>query len=66
MIETMFKTWFTDAVASTFVVAVILAVSGGVCAFLLRRNAEQRSVSTRRRCPRDSRVEVPVAQSGDA
>jgi EmrB/QacA subfamily drug resistance transporter len=36
MIEAMFKGWFTDAVASAFVVAVILAAAGGVCAFLLR------------------------------
>jgi len=34
--DAMFKTWFTNAVASTFVVAVILAAAGGLCAFLLR------------------------------
>lgn len=36
MMKTMFQGWFTDAVASTFVVAVILAVIGGLCAFALR------------------------------
>ena len=36
MMETMFKGWFTNAIASTFVVAVILAVIGGLCALLLR------------------------------
>ena len=28
MMKTMFQGWFTDAVASTFVVAVVLAVAG--------------------------------------
>jgi EmrB/QacA subfamily drug resistance transporter len=36
MMETLFKGWFTDAIASAFVVAVILAVVGGVCALALR------------------------------
>ncbi len=36
MMETMFRGWFTNAIASTFVVAVILAVIGGLCALLLR------------------------------
>jgi predicted MFS family arabinose efflux permease len=36
MMEALFQTWFTNAVASTFVVAVILAVVGGLRAFLLR------------------------------
>ena len=36
MMKTLFQTWFTNAVASTFVVAVALAVAGGLCAFALR------------------------------
>ncbi len=36
MMRTLFQSWFTDAVASTFVVAVVLAVAGGLCAFALR------------------------------
>jgi len=35
MIESMFKGWFTDAIASAFIVAVVLAVVGGLCALLL-------------------------------
>jgi hypothetical protein len=35
MIESMFKGWFTDAIASAFIVAVVLAVIGGLCALLL-------------------------------
>jgi EmrB/QacA subfamily drug resistance transporter len=46
MMETMFKGWFTSAVASTFIVAVILAVIGGLCALLLRRSAEGARVGT--------------------
>jgi len=32
----LFKSWFTNAVAGTFVVAVALALIGGLCALLLR------------------------------
>jgi hypothetical protein len=52
MKETMLKGWFTDAVASTFVVAVILAAIGGLCAFLLRRTAKERRASPRKRTRR--------------
>jgi EmrB/QacA subfamily drug resistance transporter len=40
MMSSLFKGWFTNAVASTFVVAVILAVIGGLCAFLLRSHVQ--------------------------
>jgi EmrB/QacA subfamily drug resistance transporter len=40
MMEAMFRGWFTDAMAGTFVVAVILAVAGGLCAFFLRSHVE--------------------------
>jgi len=43
--ETAFKTWFTNAIASTFVVAVVLAVIGGLCAFLLRSHVKDEQVS---------------------
>lgn len=35
MMETLFQTWFTNAVATAFVVGVVLAAIGGVCAILL-------------------------------
>lgn len=35
MMEKLFMGWFTDAMASTFVVAVVFAVAGGLCALLL-------------------------------
>jgi EmrB/QacA subfamily drug resistance transporter len=66
MIETMFKGWFTDAVASTFIVAVVLAVIGGLCAFLLRRNAREARVPMEAKAPAGSSVEAAVAQTGDA
>ena len=36
MMATLFQSWFTSAIATTFVVAVALAVVGGLCALLLR------------------------------
>ncbi len=45
MMETMFRGWFTDAIASTFVVAVVLAVAGGLCALLLRSHVATESVT---------------------
>jgi MFS family permease len=35
MMEKLFMSWFTESMASTFVVAVALAVAGGLCALLL-------------------------------
>ncbi len=40
MMDALFQGWFTDAVASTFVVAVGLAAAGGVCALLLRSHVQ--------------------------
>jgi len=34
--KTMFQGWFTDAVAEAFVVAVVFAAAGGLCALALR------------------------------
>jgi EmrB/QacA subfamily drug resistance transporter len=56
LMQTMFKGWFTNAVASTFVVAVIFAVVGGLCALLLRRNAAEAVVA----------ADAAVAPTGDA
>jgi hypothetical protein len=39
MMKQLFSRWFTDAVASSFVVAVALATAGGLCALALRRRA---------------------------
>lgn len=39
MLRTLFMGWFTDAMASTFLWAVALAVAGGLCALLLRSRA---------------------------
>jgi hypothetical protein len=39
VLRTLFMGWFTDAMASTFVWAVALAVAGGLCALLLRSRA---------------------------
>jgi EmrB/QacA subfamily drug resistance transporter len=40
MMERLFMGWFTDAMASTFVVAVALAGIGGLCALLLRSHVQ--------------------------
>ena len=66
MMEVMFKTWFTNAVASTFIVAVILAVIGGLCAFALRRNAKEAPVAEVAATPSPSIADAVVAQAGDA
>ena len=36
MMETLFQTWFTDAINTTFVVGVAFCLVGGLCALLLR------------------------------
>ena len=41
MMKTMFETWFTNAMATTFVVAAAIAVAGGVCALALRASADE-------------------------
>jgi EmrB/QacA subfamily drug resistance transporter len=46
MIADLFKGWFTTAIASTFVVAVILAVVGGLCALLLRSHVTEASAAS--------------------
>ncbi len=45
MMESMFKGWFTDAMASTFMVAVGLAAAGGACALLLRSHVRDREAA---------------------
>ncbi|MCX6362723.1 MAG: DHA2 family efflux MFS transporter permease subunit [Actinobacteria bacterium] len=65
-VTSLFQAWFTDAVASTFVVAVILAVSGGLCAFLLRRSAKEASVAVEAAAAEAPAEDVAVAQAGNA
>ena len=65
MIENLFKGWFTGAVASTFVVTVIIAVIGGLCAFLPRRRAPKARVATHADTPAGSTVDAAVAQADD-
>jgi len=36
LMETVFKSWFTDAITTTFIVGAAFAVVGGICALLLR------------------------------
>jgi hypothetical protein len=67
----MFKTWFTNAVATTFVAAVIIAVAGGLCAFLLRSHVgdaqaatDETTVPAADAVP--AAVPAAVAQTGDA
>ena len=65
--EALFQTWFTNAVASTFVVAVILAVVGGLCAFLLRSHVPDAEAVADGAPATDAGASVgAVAQAGDA
>jgi MFS family permease len=66
IMETMFRGWFTDAVASTFIVAVVLAVIGGLWAFLLRRTAKEQAVAAPADAASGSVPDAVVAQAGDA
>ena len=58
MMATLFQGWFTDAVASAFLVAVALAAIGGLCALLLRNHRKQASAVPG--------TETAVARAGDA
>ncbi len=65
--EALFQTWFTNAVASTFVVAVILAVVGGLCAFLLRSHVRDAEAVADGAPAADAGASAgAVAQTGDA
>jgi hypothetical protein len=65
--EVLFQTWFTNAVASTFVVAVILAVVGGLCAFLLRSHVRDTEAVADGAPSADVDLTAgAVAQTGDA
>ncbi|HEY5388621.1 MAG TPA: MFS transporter [Thermoleophilia bacterium] len=66
IMETMFRGWFTDAVASTFIVAVVLAVIDGLWAFLLRRTAKEQAVAAPADAASGSVPDAVVAQAGDA
>jgi hypothetical protein len=41
MLQTVFKSWFTDAITTTFIVGAAFAVAGGICALLLRSHVEE-------------------------
>jgi EmrB/QacA subfamily drug resistance transporter len=41
MMESLFKGWFTDAIATAFLVGVAFAVIGGLCALLLRSHVKE-------------------------
>jgi len=45
MMAKLFEGWFTNAIASAFIVAVILAVVGGLCALLLRSHVKDAEAS---------------------
>lgn len=45
-LQTLFRTWFTEAIATTFVVGVAFAAAGGVCALLLRGQARRRGLTS--------------------
>jgi len=65
--EALFQTWFTNAVASTFVVAVILASIGGLCAFLLRSHVPDAEAVADGAPATDGGTRAgAVAQTGDA
>jgi len=67
MMDALFQTWFTNAVASTFVVAVILAVIGGLCAFLLRSHVrDTEAVADGAPAADLDPTAGAVAQTGDA
>ena len=73
MIATLFKGWFTDAIASSFIVAVAFAVVGGLCALLLRSHVTetQAATETSAGAPRSSpwrrrRPPRPTASDGEA
>ena len=63
MMTTLFRGWFTDAMAGTFVVAVVLAAAGGLCALLLRSHV--REAADRRAFAADP-MQVPQATEDEA
>jgi len=63
MMESLFQGWFTNAVASTFVVAVILAAAGGLCAFLLRSHVTAASTAESDAGIAPGREDVPALET---
>jgi len=41
MMAALFKSWFTDAINTTFIVGVVFALIGGFCALLLRSHVKE-------------------------
>jgi len=46
VMATLFKTWFTDAINTTFIVGVAFALGGAFCALLLRGQPQSASQNT--------------------
>jgi hypothetical protein len=65
MMETMFKGWFTDAIATSFIVAVVFAVVGGLCALLLRSHVREAGAA-RDRAPATAAVETALTETAAA
>ncbi|MGE5229295.1 MAG: hypothetical protein ACM3MJ_06205, partial [Deltaproteobacteria bacterium] len=65
MMERLFMGWFTDAMASTFVVAVALAGIGGLCALLLRSHVKDARDETARHAS-DGPADVALAEAAGA
>ena len=56
--ETVFQGWFTNAIATSFIVGVAFAVVGGLCALLLRRHVAE--------APAPERAAEPAAKADSA
>ncbi len=65
MMERLFMGWFTDAMASTFVVAVALAGIGGLCALLLRSHVQDAQDETALHAS-DGPADVALAETAGA
>ena len=63
MMAKLFESWFTNAIASAFIVAVILAVFGGLCALLLRSHVKDAEASEATAPAPDLNAEAAVAEA---
>jgi EmrB/QacA subfamily drug resistance transporter len=66
MMETLFKGWFTDAIASSFIVAVVFAVVGGLCALLLRSHVTDAQEAGETAPPRAAAEALAEAAAAEA
>jgi MFS family permease len=66
MMARLFEGWFTNAIASAFIVAVILAVVGGLCALLLRshvKDAEESAAAAPDHAAEAAMAETAIAEA---